>query len=109
MLQQPARIWSCRGLRRGNPAKAVRAPTEPATTLTLPEDYVERVKAIHTDGGFGSIGYRSEWKLEEAKKNILRTHTTAVSARMLYKLAQEVRHPRQHVGLSPVRRAVLTL
>ena len=84
------------------------APTEPATTLTLPEDYVERVKAIHTDGGFGSIGYRSEWKLEEAKKNILRTHTTAVSARMLYKLAQEV-HPGQHVGVSPARRTVLTL
>ena len=34
--------------------------------------------------------YQYEWKLEEAKKNILRTHTTAVSARMLYKLAQQV-------------------
>ena len=34
--------------------------------------------------------YKYEWKLEEAKKNILRTHTTAVSARMLYKLAQQV-------------------
>ena len=27
--------------------------------------------------------------MEEAQKNIMRTHTTAVSARMLYKLAQE--------------------
>lgn len=35
--------------------------------------------------------YKYDWKIEEAKKNILRTHTTAVSARMLYKLAQEVR------------------
>ena len=34
--------------------------------------------------------YKTDWKLEEAKKNILRTHTTAVSTRMLYKLAQQV-------------------
>lgn len=33
--------------------------------------------------------YGYDWKLEEAQKNLLRTHTTAVSARMLYKLAQE--------------------
>lgn len=30
---------------------------------------------------------RYDWKLEEAQKNLLRTHTTAVSARMLYRLA----------------------
>ena len=34
--------------------------------------------------------YSYSWKLEEAQKNLLRTHTTAVSARMLYKLAQQV-------------------
>ena len=34
--------------------------------------------------------YQYEWKLEEAKKNILRTHTTAVSSRMLYTLAKTV-------------------
>ena len=33
--------------------------------------------------------YQYDWKLEEAQKNILRTHTTAVSARMLYKLGQQ--------------------
>ncbi len=36
-----------------------------------------------------SFSYKCEWKLEEAQKNILRTHTTAVSARMLYKLGQQ--------------------
>lgn len=36
---------------------------------------------------FFSYGY--DWKIEEAQKNLLRTHTTAVSARMLYKLAKE--------------------
>lgn len=36
------------------------------------------------------LRYKYDWKIEEAQKNILRTHTTAVSARMLYKLAQQV-------------------
>lgn len=33
--------------------------------------------------------YRYDWKIEEAQKNLLRTHTTANSARMLYKVAQQ--------------------
>ena len=45
-------------------------------------------KISHSKGGFGSKGYGYDWKIEEAQKNILRTHTTAVSARMLYKLAR---------------------
>jgi len=61
---------------------------DPATASGFPPDYLERVKEVHSKGGYGSIGYRYDWKIEEAKKNILRTHTTAVSARMLYKLAQ---------------------
>ena len=32
--------------------------------------------------------YGYDWKRDEAEKNLLRTHTTAVSSRMLYKLAQ---------------------
>ncbi|KAE9448574.1 hypothetical protein C3L33_19521, partial [Rhododendron williamsianum] len=60
----------------------------PSTTKMLPEDYVERVKHVHEFGGYGSRGYGYEWKREEANKNLLRTHTTAVSSRMLYSLAQ---------------------
>ena len=41
--------------------------------------------------------YRYDWKIEEAAKNIMRTHTTAVSARMLYKLANQVRPSRSRV------------
>merc|ERR1712088_1185234 len=52
-------------------------------------DYLEKVKTIHSKGGFGSQGYGYDWKIEEARKNLLRTHTTAVSARMLYRLAQQ--------------------
>ena len=52
-------------------------------------DYFLRVKEMHEKGGFGSIGWQYNWSSEEAEKNILRTHTTAVSSRVLYKLAEE--------------------
>ncbi|CDQ74882.1 unnamed protein product [Oncorhynchus mykiss] len=61
----------------------------PAQAHEFPQDYLERVRKVHSEGGFGSQGYKYDWKIEEAQKNILRTHTTAVSARMLYKLAQQ--------------------
>lgn len=87
----------------------------PSTTKELPEDYVERVKRVHESGGYDSRGYAFsdfqlfitkawrreliadlfphgrygyDWKRDEANKNLLRTHTTAVSSRMLYLLAQ---------------------
>lgn len=62
---------------------------DPACTRAVPEDYYERVKQIHESGGFGSIGYGCDFKREEASKNLLRTHTTAISAQMLYKLANQ--------------------
>ncbi len=66
--------------------------SEPALSHEFPADYLERVKQTHMNGGgYNSQGYKYDWKIEEAQKNILRTHTTAVSARMLYKLAQQVK------------------
>lgn len=44
---------------------------------------------MHEEGGTGSIGYRYDWKAQEALKNILRTHTTASSSKMLFKVAEE--------------------
>jgi len=70
---------------------------EPAATVSVPEDYYERVKEMHEKGGAGSIGYRYDFKREEAFKNLLRTHTTAVSSQMLYKLAN------QKGGFKPAR------
>lgn len=63
--------------------------SKPMNATKFPEDYLERVKKVHAEGGYGSQGYKYDWKREEASKNIMRTHTTAVSARMLYKLAQQ--------------------
>jgi phenylalanyl-tRNA synthetase alpha chain len=78
--------------------------SDPAEALYFPEDYVERVKDMHTKGGHGSIGWRYDWKIEEAKKNILRTHTTAVSSRMLYKLTQEGFTPKKYFSIDRVFR-----
>jgi len=63
--------------------------SDPATSTNFPPDYLERVKKVHSEGGFGSQGYGYDWKIDEASKNLLRTHTTAVSARMLYEAAQK--------------------
>lgn len=63
---------------------------DPPTSTSFPKDYLERVKKIHSEGGYGSQGYGYDWKIEEAQKNLLRTHTTAVSARMLYRLMKKV-------------------
>ena len=75
---------------------------EPAETSSIPQDYMEKVKMTHETGNcavggpqdpnpvpIGSMGYRNNWSVAETKKNLLRTHTTAISAQMLYKLAQE--------------------
>uniref|UniRef100_A0A915ML41 phenylalanine--tRNA ligase n=1 Tax=Meloidogyne javanica TaxID=6303 RepID=A0A915ML41_MELJA len=63
--------------------------TDPAISTEFPKDYVERVKKVHSEGGYGSLGYKYDWNIKEAQKNLLRTHTTAVSARQLYSLAKK--------------------
>ncbi|XP_028765783.1 phenylalanine--tRNA ligase alpha subunit, cytoplasmic [Neltuma alba] len=76
----------------------------PSTAKDLPEDYVKRVKDVHEVGGYGSRGYAYDWKREEANKNILRTHTTAVSSRMLYQLAQKPFAPKKYFSIDRVFR-----
>lgn len=63
--------------------------SDPAAATNFPDEYLARVKQVHSEGGFGSQGHGYIWSAAEAGKNLLRTHTTAVSARMLYKLAQQ--------------------
>lgn len=80
--------------------------TKPAATpaSTVPADYLARVKATHESGGYGSQGYGYAWKTAEAEKNLLRTHTTAVSSRMLYRLAQEGFRPAKYFSVDRVFR-----
>ncbi|XP_052229618.1 phenylalanine--tRNA ligase alpha subunit-like isoform X4 [Dreissena polymorpha] len=63
--------------------------SDPANAHEFPMEYLEKVRQVHSKGGYGSQGYGYDWSLDEAKKNLLRTHTTAVTARMLYKAAQQ--------------------
>lgn len=63
---------------------------DPAKAEICPDaEYVERVKKVHSEGAYGSIGYRYPWVLSEAQRLVLRTHTTAVSTALLYKLAHQ--------------------
>lgn len=73
------------------------AVLEPQVSQAPPQEYFERVKKVHEVGGYGSIGYRAPFSEEESKKLLLRTHTTAVSADMLYKIAN------QEGGFKPVK------
>ncbi|RTG83246.1 phenylalanyl-tRNA synthetase alpha chain, partial [Schistosoma bovis] len=56
---------------------------------TVESCYIDKVRTVHSQGAFGSRGYQSPWLIEEAEKNLLRTHTTAVSARMLHALSKK--------------------
>jgi phenylalanyl-tRNA synthetase alpha chain len=48
------------------------------------KDLVDRVRNVHENGWTtGSLGWRYAWKEDEAKKNVLRTHTTVLSSRTL--------------------------
>lgn len=67
---------------------------DPSQAHRFPEDYLKRVKSMHENGGGNvgnskSLGYGYDWSRQEAETTLLRTHTTAVSARMLYKLGQQ--------------------
>jgi len=66
--------------------------SSPASTLKIPEEYYEKVKAVHERGGYESIGYRYDFQRAEVEKNLLRTHTTAISAQMLYQLGQSMQN-----------------
>ncbi|KAJ7094630.1 phenylalanine-tRNA ligase [Mycena belliarum] len=65
--------------------------SDPSHSLHPEKEYYKRVSTIHEHGGFGSVGYRAPWSHEETTKLLLRTHTTASSTHMLYKLAARCR------------------
>ncbi|PIO05258.1 phenylalanine--tRNA ligase subunit alpha [Candidatus Woesearchaeota archaeon CG08_land_8_20_14_0_20_43_7] len=56
----------------------------------LPRDLMEKVKATHENGWTtGSKGWGGKWSEEMAKKNLLRTHTTVLSAEAISRLKKE--------------------
>lgn len=65
--------------------------SDPVTSLPPPKKYYDRIAKVHESGGYGSLGYRTPWSDAESHKLLLRTHTTASSAAMLWKLAAKCR------------------
>ena len=63
--------------------------SHPASGKVEDQTYFNAVKQIHEKGGFGSRGYDYEWEPQEAHKNLLRTHTTAISSQYLKQIASE--------------------
>ncbi|MDP6600143.1 MAG: phenylalanine--tRNA ligase subunit alpha [Candidatus Woesearchaeota archaeon] len=56
----------------------------------LPKELAKRVKATHENGWTtGSRGWQYEWSESAAKENLLRTHTTVLSAQTIAKLKKE--------------------
>ncbi|CAG8580563.1 5566_t:CDS:10, partial [Acaulospora colombiana] len=78
--------------------------SDPAVSLPPPKEYYDKVSKVHAVGGFGSTGYRAPWSDEDSQKLLLRTHTTARSAYMLYKLATRPKGPNgEEGGFKPVK------
>ena len=55
---------------------------DPKTSAPPPREYFEMTKQVHENA------YCMDWSADEAQRNVLRTHTTAVSSWVLYHLAQ---------------------
>jgi phenylalanyl-tRNA synthetase alpha chain len=72
-----------------DPKEADRPRAEDPNDKRDYDQYWEDIKAVHENGKFGSIGYRYGWDEKEPLRLVLRTHTTAISANMLYKLAAQ--------------------
>lgn len=62
----------------------------PAKGKLLNKEVVERIRKTHEDGWTtGSKGWRYKWNPEEAMKNVLRTHTTCLSAKYISNLKEK--------------------
>ncbi len=62
---------------------------DPAKGKLPKKDQVDAVKNTHENGWItGSKGWQYKWNREEAKKNVLRTHTTVLSAKTIASLKE---------------------
>eukprot|EP01055_Gregarina_sp_Pseudo9_P000107 Gregarina_sp_Pseudo_9__106@NODE_1070_length_1907_cov_25_941113_g1002_i0_p1_GENE_NODE_1070_length_1907_cov_25_941113_g1002_i0NODE_1070_length_1907_cov_25_941113_g1002_i0_p1_ORF_typecomplete_len480_score163_24tRNAsynt_2d/PF01409_20/5_7e68PheRS_DBD1/PF18552_1/2e12tRNA_synthFbeta/PF17759_1/5_1e02tRNA_synthFbeta/PF17759_1/1_9e02tRNA_synthFbeta/PF17759_1/1_2e06PheRS_DBD3/PF18553_1/0_00015PheRS_DBD3/PF18553_1/3_1e02tRNAsynt_2/PF00152_20/0_00014tRNAsynt_His/PF13393_6/4_9e02tRNAsynt_His/PF13393_6/0_0015M len=54
-----------------------------------PLDYFNRVRKMHESGDDMSLGWQCDWEPMEARKLIMRTHTTAISSQMLMQMGAD--------------------
>ncbi len=69
-------------------------------TAKLPDKkIVESIKAAHEGKIKGSKGWNYEWKEDDAKKVLLRTHTTCISSQTLKKIADKKEFPAKYFAI----------
>ncbi|MDG6242950.1 MAG: phenylalanine--tRNA ligase subunit alpha [Methanolobus sp.] len=67
-----------------HPAREMQDTFHLSSISELPEEYKDSVCAAHENGGeTGSTGWGSKWSEEIACRNVLRTHTTALTIKYL--------------------------
>ncbi|MFH0904951.1 MAG: phenylalanine--tRNA ligase subunit alpha [Methanobacteriota archaeon] len=66
-----------------HPAREMQDTFHLATECDLPEEYIASVKEMHEKGGGISRGWGGRWSEDVARKQVLRTHTTAVTIKYL--------------------------
>jgi phenylalanyl-tRNA synthetase alpha chain len=66
-----------------HPAREMQDTFHLATECDLPEEYITPVKEMHEKGGGISRGWGGSWSEDVARKQVLRTHTTAVTIKYL--------------------------
>ena len=62
---------------------------DPSNGNLTEKKIVNNVKLAHEKGISGSRGWRYSWKEDEARRNVLRTHTTVLSAKTIASLKKE--------------------
>lgn len=66
-----------------HPAREMQDTFHLDTECDLPEEYIKPVKEMHEKGGGISSGWGGRWSEEVARKQVLRTHTTAITIKYL--------------------------
>ncbi|MCZ7398940.1 MAG: phenylalanine--tRNA ligase subunit alpha [Candidatus Methanoperedens sp.] len=82
-----------------HPAREMQDTFHLATECDLPAEYIAPVKEMHEKGGGISRGWGGKWSEDVARKQVLRTHTTAVTIKYL------ADHPDQPVKAFCIDRA----
>ncbi len=82
-----------------HPAREMQDTFHLATECDLPEEYIAPVKEMHEKGAGISRGWGGKWSEDVARKQVLRTHTTAVTIKYL------ADHPDQPVKAFCIDRA----
>ena len=66
-----------------HPAREMQDTFHLATECDIPEEYITPVKDMHERGAGVSRGWGGKWREDIARKQVLRTHTTAVTIKYL--------------------------